>query len=137
MYRRDVGLGEQMLDRRLEIGLVENHGVVVVVHRVVGAIGSQHTRAGSQLFGEPPSRRIAVAARSVDIDRPYLSPHRREIERGVGDQRDLLTRPGEAQATTQRFTLAGGGEWAQVVAMTISATTANVVEMSGVDGTHK
>ena len=48
-----------------------------------------------------------------------------------------LTRPGEAQATTQRFTLAGGGEWAQVVAMTISATTANVVKMSGVDGTHK
>jgi hypothetical protein len=73
----------------------------------------------------------------VDVDRPYLSPHRREIERGVGDQRDLLTRTGEAQATTQWFALAGGGEWAQAIAMTIRAAHANVFEMSGVDGTHK
>ncbi len=105
MYRRDVGFAEQTLDDRLEIGLVRDDCVVFVVHRVVGAIGTQDAGTGGQLFGQPAGGRIALASRGVNVDRPDLSPHRRMFERRVGDQRDLLAWLGVAKATTQRLAL--------------------------------
>jgi hypothetical protein len=59
------------------------------------------------------------------------------VERGVGGQRDLLTRLRVAQATAQRFALAGGGEWVEPVAVTVRAAAANLVEASGIDGLHE
>jgi len=55
----------------------------------------------------------------------------------VGDERDLLTRLRVAQATAQRFALAGGGEWMEPVAVTVRAAAANLVEASGIDGLHE
>jgi hypothetical protein len=54
----------------------------------------------------------------------------------VGDQRDLLARLGVAQAAAERFALAGGGEWAKPVAVTIAAGAVNHIETGGIDGLH-
>ena len=121
MYRRDVWSAEQTLDDRLEIDLVGDDRVVFVVHRGVGAVSAEDTRTGGQLFGQPVGRRMALARRSVDVDRPDLPPHRRMFERRVGDQCDLLAWLGVAKAATQRFALAGGGERTELVAVTICA----------------
>ena len=58
------------------------------------------------------------------------------VERRVGDQRDLLTRLGVAQAAAQRFALAGGGEWAKPVAVTVAAGALNHIKTGGIDGLH-
>jgi len=50
----------------------------------------------------------------------------------------VICSPGSvAQATAQRFALAGGGEWVEPVAVTVRAAAANLVETSGLDGLHE
>lgn len=77
---------------------------------------------------------MTLTSCGMDVDRSDFAPHRGPGERGVGDQRDLLALAGVAQATAQRFTVAGGGERAHRVAVTVGATGAHLVEVSGVDG---
>ncbi len=115
VHRGDVKFAEQTLNDRPQIGVVGDHRVVAVVHRVIGPVGAQDTRAGGQLARQPAGRLVAVAAGRVDVDRAHFCPNRGMVERRVGDQRDRLTRLGVAQAAAQRFALACGGEWAKPV----------------------
>jgi hypothetical protein len=136
VHRSDVTFAEQTLDDRPQIGVVGDHRVVLVVHRVIGPVGAQDPRAGGQLAGQPAGRLVAVAAVRVDVDRAHFCPNRGVVERRVGDQRNLLTRFRVAQTAAQRFALAGGGEWAKPVAVTVAAGAVNHIETGGIDGLH-
>jgi len=135
VYRRDVGFAEEMLDDLLEVDLVGDDSVVFVVHRVIGAISAKDARTRGQLLGQATGGGIAVALRSMNVDGPYLPPHRRMFERRVGDQRDPLTWLGVAKATTQRLALAD--ERTESVAVTICAAGAKDLEASGIDRVHE
>ena len=62
VHGRDVGLGEQSVEHRLEV-LVADEGVVLVVHRPVGAVGPQHPRPAPQLARAATARRTPGSAR--------------------------------------------------------------------------
>jgi hypothetical protein len=136
VHRGDVTFAEQTLNDWPQIGVVGDDGVVVVGHSVIGPIGAQDTRAGGQLARQPASRLVAVAAGRVDVDRPHFCPNRGVVERRLGDQRNLLTRLGVAQAAAQGFALAGGGEWAKPVAVAVDAGAVNHIETGRIDGLH-
>jgi hypothetical protein len=55
------------------------------------------------------------------------------FERRIRDQGDLLARLGVAKATAQRLALTGGGERKKLVAVTVHAGRADVVEPDWID----
>jgi hypothetical protein len=70
--RLDCGAGVREAEDGKKIALFADgvasfkgdHGVVAVVHRVIGRVGAQDTRAGGQLAGQPAGWLVAANGQS-------------------------------------------------------------------------